>query len=80
MSSSGVVSKKLKFKGDKPKKKKRSHRETGDDGDELAAMAAGDPRGERGRRSSSHTEGETRGEWNADELLILLQVGSFRKM
>ncbi|RSH93140.1 hypothetical protein EHS25_007493 [Saitozyma podzolica] len=45
MSSSGVISKKLKFKGDKPKKKKRSHRETGDDGDELAAMAAGDPRG-----------------------------------
>lgn len=45
-----VVSKKLKFKGDKPKKKKRSHRDTegGDSGggiDELAALAAADPRG-----------------------------------
>ena len=44
---SGVVSKKLKFKGDKPKKKRRHHHEDdGDDDDELAAMAAGDPRGE----------------------------------
>ena len=44
--SSGVVSKKLKFKGDKPKKKKRSHREA-EDGvtDELAAMAAAEPKG-----------------------------------
>lgn len=41
---SGVVSKKLKFKGDKPKKKKRT-REVADDADEIAAMAAGDPRG-----------------------------------
>jgi hypothetical protein len=47
MSSSGVVSKKLKFKGDKPKKKKRSHREAEDGGtDELAAMAAAEPKGE----------------------------------
>jgi protein FRG1 len=36
---------KLSFKGDKPKKKKRSHKESEDAGDELAAMAAGDPRG-----------------------------------
>lgn len=44
---SGVVSKKLKFKGDKPKKKKRSHREAGGDGgDDLEAMAAADPNGE----------------------------------
>lgn len=44
---SGVVSKKLKFKGDKPKKKKRSHaREGEDDGEGIAALAAGDPRGE----------------------------------
>ncbi|KAK4686786.1 protein FRG1, partial [Tremellales sp. Uapishka_1] len=44
---SGVVSKKLKFKGDKVKKKKRSHREAEgrDEDDELAAMAAADPRG-----------------------------------
>lgn len=45
---SGVVSKKLKFKGDKPKKKKRSHRDEGGEGggaDELAALAAADPRG-----------------------------------
>lgn len=40
-----VVSKKLKFKGDKPKKKKRSHREAEDPDEELAAMAAADPRG-----------------------------------
>jgi protein FRG1 len=43
---SGVVSKKLKFKGDKPKKKKRTREAVEDDGDELAVMAAGDPRGE----------------------------------
>jgi protein FRG1 len=45
---SGVVSKKLKFKGDKPKKKKRSHRETEDGGDgieDFAVLAAADPRG-----------------------------------
>lgn len=42
---SGVISKKLKFKGDKPKKKKRSHKDIGGDEDELAAMAAADPRG-----------------------------------
>jgi protein FRG1 len=45
---SEVVSKKLKFKGDKPKKKKRSHKETegaGDGIDNLAALAAADPRG-----------------------------------
>lgn len=45
---SGVVSKKLKFKGDKPKKKKRSHKdEEGEGGgaDEMAALAAADPRG-----------------------------------
>ncbi|WVQ66173.1 uncharacterized protein L199_004352 [Kwoniella botswanensis] len=48
MSSSGVISKKLKFKGDKSKKKKRSHNHSvggGGDGDELAALAAADPRG-----------------------------------
>ena len=49
---SEVVSKKLKFKGDKPKKKKRSHREVeGSSGgagiDDLAVLAAADPRGER---------------------------------
>ncbi|OCF40669.1 protein FRG1 [Kwoniella heveanensis CBS 569] len=48
--SSGVVSKKLKFKGDKPKKKKRSHHSSHggageDEGDDLAALAAADPRG-----------------------------------
>lgn len=48
---SEVVSKKLKFKGDKPKKKKRSHREVeGSSGgagiDDLAVLAAADPRGE----------------------------------
>lgn len=42
---SGVVSKKLKFKGDKPKKKKRSHQEADDPDEELAAMASADPRG-----------------------------------
>jgi protein FRG1 len=45
---SGVVSKKLKFKGDKPQKKKRSHRETEDGGDgieDFAVLAAADPRG-----------------------------------
>jgi len=48
--SSGVVSKKLKFKGDKPKKKKRSHREAEDGGtDELAAMAAAEPKGRQFR-------------------------------
>ncbi|WWD20425.1 hypothetical protein CI109_104901 [Kwoniella shandongensis] len=52
MSSSGVVSKKLKFKGEKSKKKKRSHHHSsgggagaGGDEDELAAMVAADPRG-----------------------------------
>nr|XP_019043679.1 protein FRG1 [Kwoniella bestiolae CBS 10118]OCF22609.1 protein FRG1 [Kwoniella bestiolae CBS 10118] len=48
MSSSSVISKKLKFKGDKPKKKKRSHNHSGGGGgdeDELAALAAADPRG-----------------------------------
>jgi protein FRG1 len=45
---SGVISKKLKFKGDKPKKKKRSHRDTEDGTEELAALAAADPRGESG--------------------------------
>jgi protein FRG1 len=45
--SSSVVSKKLKFKGDKPKKKKRTHRETeGGGGDELEALAAADPSGQ----------------------------------
>jgi hypothetical protein len=45
---SEVVSKKLKFKGDKPKKKKRSHKEveSGREGiDDLAVLAAADPRG-----------------------------------
>lgn len=45
---SAVVSKKLKFKGDKPKKKKRSHRDDAGEGggvDEMAALAAADPRG-----------------------------------
>ena len=48
MSSSGVVSKKLKFKGDKPKKKKRHHKEAEEDeGDvEFAAMATADPKGD----------------------------------
>jgi len=41
---SGVVSTKLKFKGDKPKKKKRSHRERGED--DLEALAKADPSGE----------------------------------
>jgi hypothetical protein len=36
---------KLSFKGEKPKKKKRSHKETEDGADDLALMAAGDPRG-----------------------------------
>jgi len=46
MSSSSVISKKLKFKGDKVKKKKRSHRETDEGGgDELEALAAADPSG-----------------------------------
>lgn len=36
----------LKFKGEKSKKKKRSHREKHDDGDELDALAREDPRGE----------------------------------
>ncbi|KIR26769.1 protein FRG1 [Cryptococcus deuterogattii LA55] len=49
MSAPGIVSKKLKFKGDKPKKKKRSHHHSsggrGDDGDDLEALAAADPRG-----------------------------------
>lgn len=39
-----VVSKKLKFKGGKPKKKKRSHAAREDD-DELEALAAADPTG-----------------------------------
>jgi protein FRG1 len=38
-----VVSKKLKFKGDKPKKKKRSHARPAD---ELDALAAEDPSGQ----------------------------------
>jgi hypothetical protein len=48
---SEVVSKKLKFKGDKPKKKKRSHKEEGGGSggggglDDLAVLAAADPRG-----------------------------------
>ncbi|WVF68387.1 hypothetical protein IAT40_003152 [Kwoniella sp. CBS 6097] len=50
MSSSGIISKKLKFKGEKPKKKKRSHHSGhgggGDDeADSLAALVAADPRG-----------------------------------
>ena len=45
MSSSAVISKKLKFKGDKPKKKKRTHREAEVGDDELDAMAAADPTG-----------------------------------
>ncbi|AFR94254.1 protein FRG1 [Cryptococcus neoformans C23] len=51
MSAAGVVSKKLKFKGEKSKKKKRSHHHSsgrgggGGDGDELEALAAADPRG-----------------------------------
>lgn len=36
---------KLSFKGEKPKKKKRSHKEAEDGADDLALMAAGDPRG-----------------------------------
>ena len=49
--STDVVSKKLKFKGDKPKKKKRPHREKEEDGDlEFAALTAADPRG-----ASSHS-------------------------
>lgn len=36
---------KLSFKGEKPKKKKRSHKETEGGEDDLALMAAGDPRG-----------------------------------
>lgn len=36
----------LKFKGEKPKKKKRSHREKHGDGDELDALAREDPKGE----------------------------------
>lgn len=46
-----VISKKLKFKGDKPKKKKkRSHKdaeggEASGGVDEMAALAAADPRG-----------------------------------
>jgi len=47
---SEVISKKLRFKGDKPKKKKRSHKEHdggGQEGiDDLAALAAADPTGE----------------------------------
>lgn len=44
--STSVVSKKLKFKGDKPKKKKRSHRDVEDSGhDDAAALAAADPQG-----------------------------------
>ena len=42
---SGIVSKKLKFKGDKPKKKKRVHHDVEDPDEELEAMAAADPRG-----------------------------------
>jgi hypothetical protein len=49
---SEVISKKLKFKGDKPKKKKRSHKEEGGGSgggggglDDLAVLAAADPRG-----------------------------------
>jgi protein FRG1 len=49
---SEVISKKLKFKGDKPKKKKRSHKEEGSGSgggggglDDLAVLAAADPRG-----------------------------------
>ena len=43
---SGVVTKKLKFKGDKPKKKKRVHRDdAGDALDDFAALAAADPQG-----------------------------------
>lgn len=49
MSAAGVVSKKLKFKGEKSKKKKRSHHHSsgggGGDGDELEALAVADPRG-----------------------------------
>lgn len=45
MSSSGVVSKKLKFKGDKPKKKKRTHSSRHEE-DEIEALAAADPTGE----------------------------------
>ncbi|WVQ84763.1 hypothetical protein IAT38_006920 [Cryptococcus sp. DSM 104549] len=46
MSAPGVISKKLKFKGDKPKKQKRSHHHAPEDAvDELAALAAADPRG-----------------------------------
>lgn len=46
MSSSSVISKKLKFKGDKPKKKRRHHHDA-DEGaaDELEALAAADPSG-----------------------------------
>ncbi|WRT69815.1 uncharacterized protein IL334_006806 [Kwoniella shivajii] len=49
MSSSGIVSKKLKFKGEKSKKKKRSHHHSSGGGgeveDDMAALAAADPRG-----------------------------------
>lgn len=46
-----VVSKKLKFKGDKPKKKRRSHAPK--HADELDALAAEDPSGELMRLSLS---------------------------
>lgn len=49
---SGVVSKRLKFKGDKPKKKKRSHRES-HGGDDLEALAAADPSGASSLPSSA---------------------------
>lgn len=46
MSSSGVVSKKLKFKGDKTKKKRKHHHDADAGGtDELEALAAADPSG-----------------------------------
>jgi hypothetical protein len=53
--SSSTVSKKLKFKGDKPKKKKRSHREVGDGGgtDEFEALASADPSGKSYKESST---------------------------
>jgi protein FRG1 len=66
MPDSGIVSKKLKFKGDRPKKKKRSHREHDDDGDDLAVLAAGDPRGKRGQ-----TDGSRDKSWTKPKLILL---------
>ena len=82
---SGIVTKKLKFKGDKPKKKKRT-REAVDEGDELAAMAAGDPSGAsylassyleagRGNMCARTTAGILKGPAQG----LMMQNGSFPK-